>query len=241
MPSRPRSRLFVSALKGLFEGLVGLAFPPVCLGCGERVDSPRRVLCLPCIRSADRADPAEIAVRIARLPQAGQAVDFAFALWIFDKGGILQEVHHALKYGNRPAYGLALGEILGAALLRIFRPQPDVIVPVPLHASRLYERGYNQSERLAAGISRMLHVAVDASLLVRTRSTRSQTALSREDRWKNLSDAFETPVPEALEGRRVLLVDDVLTTGATCGAAARALKDAGAVCVDLAALALART
>lgn len=225
------------------RGLTDLAFPPTCLGCGDRVARPETILCLPCIRSVDRAEEVEIEARLRRLPEAGEAVDYAFALWIFDKGGILQQVHHALKYGNRPSYGYLLGEVIGAVLIQKYerRPLPELIIPIPLHRSRLYERGYNQSERLAAGISRVLDLPVMDDVLVRIRSTASQTSLSRSSRWANLHGAFDLLDDERIAETSVLLVDDVLTTGATLGAAARRIKMAGAYSVDLATLALART
>lgn len=230
-------------LRSLAQGLLDVAFPPVCLGCGDRVGRPETILCLPCIRSVDRADETEIDERLRRLPEARTAIDYAFALWIFDKGGTLQHVHHALKYGNRPRYGYVLGEIVGAVLIQKYerRPRPDAIVPVPLHRSRLYERGYNQSERLAAGIARVLELPVLDEALGRTRSTASQTSLSRERRWRNLDGAFEVADTAIVTDRSLLLVDDVLTTGATAGAAAQALKEEGAFQVDLATLAMART
>lgn len=230
-------------LRPLAKGLLDLAFPPICLGCGDRVARPETILCLPCIRSVDRAEESEIDARLRRLPEARNAIDFAFSLWIFDKGGMLQAVHHALKYGNRPSYGYVLGEIVGAVLLQKYerRPSPDVILPIPLHRSRLYERGYNQSERLAAGISRVLAIPHDDCVLTRSRSTASQTKLSRDERWRNLAGAFEVAEENGVHDRSALLVDDVLTTGATAGAAAQALKMAGAFRVDLATLAMART
>ncbi|SRR5690606_3726501 len=225
------------------EGLLNLAFPPICLGCGERVAGSDMILCLPCLRAVDRAEESEVEARMQRLPEVREAIDYAFSLWIFDKGGILQQVHHALKYGNRPLYGVLLGEILGAVLQQKYerRPLPEVIVPIPLHRTRFYERGYNQSERLAAGIARALGVPAASDLLMRGRSTASQTRLSRAERWKNLSGAFEVPDPSQVRDASILLVDDVLTTGATAGAAAQSLKQAGAFRVDLVTLAMART
>lgn len=232
-----------SLLSRVFRGLIDLAFPATCLGCGERVARPQSILCLPCIRAVDRADEMEIDERLRRLPEAREAVDFAFALWIFDKGGILQHVHHALKYGNRPTYGVLLGQIIGTALVQKYerRPPPEIIVPVPLHRSRLYERGYNQSERLAAGIADAMHLPIEDGILKRPRPTSSQTRLSREKRWVNLDGAFCVAEDAEIDGRSVLLVDDVLTTGATAGAAAHALKERRAYRVDLATLAFART
>lgn len=199
-------------------------------------------LCLPCLKSVDRAELYEIDERLSRLPAARQAIDFAFSLWLFDKGGLLQDVHHALKYGNRPSYGRILGEVLGRSFLDVWddRPLPSLIIPIPLHRLRYYERGYNQSEMLAQGVSVATGIPLSTSVLSRRKPTRSQTRLSRKNRWANLAGAFDVAEAAAVEGQKVLLVDDVLTTGSTAGVAAQALKDAGAEYVHLATLAMAR-
>src|SRR5690606_16767021 len=165
--------------------------------------------------------------------------DHAFALWLFDEGTTLQRVQHAVKYHNRPTLGVRLGRWIGEGLRERRVPTPDLIVPVPLHRVRRLERGYNQSERLARGIADILDAEVDDDLLVRRRATRSQTSLDKQARWRNVAEAFALSDPAAVAGRRVLLVDDVITTGATVVAAAAPLREAGAV-VDLAVLACTR-
>ncbi|MEX2401538.1 MAG: phosphoribosyltransferase family protein [Rhodothermales bacterium] len=241
--TRERLRQAVVGLRALGDGLLHLALPPFCLSCGNNVPDASTLLCFACIRSADRADADDVRERLDRLPAARKAIDMAYALWIFDKGGFLQHVHQALKYGNRPHYGLYLGRILGCAYERtlVRHPPPDVLVPIPLHRSRLYERGYNQSDYLARGVAAVLDRPIDADRLQRPRPTRSQTRLSRSARWENLRDAFVVTDAAAVTDRRVLLVDDILTTGATVGAAAHALLEAGAAAVDVVALGLART
>lgn len=236
-------RGFVRYLADIGEGIVGLAYPPRCLGCGDRLFEARTLLCLTCFHGIDRPSPKEADERLQRLPQARSALDSVSCLWVFDKGGALQAVHQALKYGNRPSYGVTLGEPLAAVYHDSCEGASgvDIIIPIPLHRSRLLERGYNQSEMLANGAALILGAPVHARLLVRDRPTKTQTALTRANRWDNLDGAFRVVDPAVVEGRHVLLVDDVLTTGSTAGAAAKALKTAGAARVDLATMALART
>ena len=159
---------------------------------------------------------------------------------LFDEGGTVQRLQHLLKYGNRPAYGHALGRLIGAAYRDTTAPEPALVVPVPLHRIRRYERGYNQSAMLARGVGQALAVPTAETLLTRPRATASQTNLSRLRRWENVAGAFAVMQPEAVAGRSLLLIDDVLTTGATLTAAAMALKQAGASSVHVATLALAR-
>lgn len=226
-------------ISDLVAGLLDVLYPPRCLGCSGRPESPSLPLCPACLRQLDTAPPMNVAARIDRLPAAWGTAHGAHAMWVFDKGGALQAVQHALKYGDRPAYGIALGELLGTSYLRAGWPPPDGVVPVPLHRLRLLERGYNQAEMLARGVATTCEATVYPELLDRHRATRSQTSLSRDARWKNVSDAFEATVP--IDGGAWLVVDDVLTTGATAMACALALREAGAECITIATLCLART
>lgn len=227
----------------LARALVGLTYPPRCLGCGDRLFEASALLCVTCFLGIDRASAMEVQARLRRLPQAEAALDRVACLWIFDKGGAMQAVHQALKYGNRPSYGITLGGPIGAMFLEEFAGAAsiDLIIPIPLHQARLYERGYNQSAMLAYGAAKVIGRPVLVGTLIRPRPTRTQTALQRSSRWENLVGAFRVTDPAAIAGRNLLLIDDVLTTGSTAGAAAKVLREAGATRVDLAALALART
>ncbi len=227
----------------LGKGVVGLAYPPRCLGCSDRLFDARSLLCLTCFHGIDRASDLDVQARLARLPQARAALDSVVCLWIFDKGGAMQAVHQALKYGNRPSYGVMLGEPVGAYFLEActYAAPVDLILPIPLHRARLHERGYNQSEMLALGAAKIIRAPVLTSVLVRPRPTKTQTALKRSSRWENLAGAFRVTDSNVIAGRRLLLIDDVMTTGSTAGAAANALREAGAARVDVATLALART
>lgn len=178
-----------------------------------------------------------VAARLDRLPVGRGAIHRALALWIFDKHGTLQAVQHALKYRSRPRYGVPLGHLVGEAYAEA-HPPPEGVVPVPLHTTRRLERGYNQSRTLGRGVAHALEVPLRSDLLARPRPTRSQTNLSRSARWQNVRDAFSAS-DDAADGHW-LLVDDILTTGSTCVAAAQTLHDAGAEAVSLATLALAR-
>lgn len=156
---------------------------------------------------------------------------------MFDKESTLQDVQHALKYKNRPKYGVPLGRLLGKVVSERVNT-PDGVIPIPLHHVRRLERGYNQSTMLARGVAEELGCPCRTDVLARPRPTRSQTGLSREERWKNVQEAF-TAEEEAANGSWVV-VDDILTTGSTAVAAAQTLADAGADSLSLATLGLAR-
>ncbi|PSQ82032.1 MAG: amidophosphoribosyltransferase [Bacteroidetes bacterium QS_1_63_11] len=203
----------------LGRGLLDAIYPPRCLGCGTRPESPQLPLCPRCLQSLERAPEMGVAARLDRLPAGGGVFAGATALWVFDEGGTLQAVQHALKYRNRPRYGVPLGRLMGEAFAERY-PCPDGIVPVPLHRTRA------------------LGCASRPDLLSRPRATRSQTGLSREERWRNVRDSFAAD-PDCAEGRW-LVVDDVLTTGSTAVAAGQTLAAAGAEKLYLMTLGLAR-
>ena len=237
--SHPKA-LATQALRGLQrvgKGLLDLVYPSRCLGCGARPESPHLPLCPRCLRGLERARPTEVAARLGRLPTGGRDIERAHALWVFDKGGTLQAVQHALKYENRPRYGVPLGRLMGAAYVE-HHPSPDGVVPLPLHRTRRLERGYNQSIPLAEGAAARLECPCRPALLRRPHPTRSQTGLSRQARCANVQEAFRA-APACAEGRW-LLVDDVLTTGSTVAAAARALRAAGAEAASVLTLGVAR-
>ena len=227
----------VDGIRGLGRGVLNVIYPPRCLGCGARPESPQLPLCPQCLQSLERAPEMGVAARLERLPVGSGMFAGAMALWVYDKGGALQAVQHALKYGNRPFYGVPLGRLMGEAFSERY-PCPDGVVPVPLHKTRRLERGYNQSASLAEGTADALGCPARPDLLARPRVTRSQTGLSREERWRNVRDSFAA-APNCAGGQW-LIVDDVLTTGSTAVAAGQTLAEAGADELFLMTLGLAR-
>jgi ComF family protein len=147
----------------------------------------------------------------------------------------LQDAIHLFKYHRKVALAGALGELMNTAWTDI--PEVDTVIPVPLHPSRLREREFNQSLLLADRVARSLHRPVSWTALLRVRATEPQTELRRAGRLKNLRRAFIVPDQARVAGKRILLVDDVLTTGTTVNECAKALRKAGAGQVYVATLA----
>jgi ComF family protein len=215
-------------LQSLSDGVLGLLFPDRCAGCGQ----PGHLLCSRC-RATLRAYPRQaLALHFAQQPSL---LDMVAVGYVFE--GVLRDAIHSLKYERIRRMAEPLGELLvertqGDPL------QADAVVPVPLHARRMNERGFNQSELLAAPLARHYGLPLLGHALNRQRDTAHQVGLDARARLDNVREAFvwthKTPPPA-----RVVLVDDVLTTGATLIACAQALRRAGAH--EVRALVLARS
>ena len=232
MPAPPA---MPSPLRSLADAVIGLVYPNLCLGCGQRLESSEALpVCAGCLRRLPEA-PESAALDQIRQREAGAAIRAATALWAYDESGTVQRIQHALKYGGQPSLGRPLGRLMAGA----WRDRGvGLVIPVPLSRPRFLERGYNQSNALAEGVGEALEVRVATDLLRRSRPTRTQTRLSAPERWANVAGAFSVADAAVLTGTHVLLIDDVLTTGATLTAAAQALREAGAN-VDAAVLAFA--
>jgi ComF family protein len=217
--------------------LYEFVFTPVCCHCGAPLSFPERFLCPSCwaaLRVLDRADPL-YGEALWRLTAQGEC-DGLVSLFAFVQGSPVQSLLHELKYRGRAGAGLRLGRMLGRAAGR----EGDIAVPVPLHRVRRRERGFNQSAVLCRGMSAESGIPVGEHVK-RIRRTPSQTSLGEEARRANVEGAFalRRGVKHLVAGRSVLLVDDVMTTGATVRACARVLKDGGARHVVVCTVALA--
>jgi ComF family protein len=141
--------------------------------------------------------------------------------------GIIRTRIHQFKFGAQMEWTPALVELLRIAYAGLGLSSPDLIVPVPLHPNRLKERGFNQSGLLAGELARKIKVPVSFDTIVRKKQTAPQTRLSRRERLKNVKGTFEIPNAQRVRGRRVLLIDDVFTTGTTLNECAKVLKRKG--------------
>ena len=220
-------------LHSLGSGLLRLLYPPVCVGCGALASAESLPLCPLCTGHLERADVEELRGFLEREGVRPEA----FALWRFDRGGAFQAVHHALKYGGRARYGTAMGRLVGQAFGARLR---GTLVPIPLHRRRYLERGYNQSTLIAEGIAEQTGLPVAEGWLRRPTYAETQTRLGRRERTVNVRTAFAVPEGAPVAGASVVLVDDILTTGATLLAAADALRAAEAASVQFVAVAWAR-
>jgi ComF family protein len=159
------------------------------------------------------------------------------ACYRFSKSGRVQHLLHELKYNDHPEIGIVLGRVYGDKLMTFGYAQDfEVIIPVPLHPSRLRKRGYNQSAKFAEGLSEKLAIPFSDQIMSRKLKTETQTRKSKLHRWENMDEVFKVDNPSEIEGKSILLVDDVITTGSTLEACALVLlksgiKDVSVVCI----------
>ena len=219
-PNRARNR----ALRRFLDVLLVFLFPDSCISCGASLAAGRRHLCSSCLCGL-RARPGSLALPDSGGPQE-RASSEAPIFYALEFEGATRAMIHALKYQGRTSIAPDLAHLAVPAALRACVTPPDVIVPVPLHTIRFRERGFNQSELLATHLARFIGVPARRAL-VRTRHTPPQAGLPRRQRLAIAQDTFRAAEGNDRPGR-VLLLDDVATTGATLAAASLELIRAGA-------------
>jgi ComF family protein len=236
------SRCKVFHFKDIGDDFLSLFFPRLCLACRVHLVRGERVLCTECLLSMARTD-----FHLKRNNTLEQAfwgrcmVERAAAFSVYNRGSRIRKLIHALKYNGRTEIGKMLGDLYGNVLKESgFMEDIDIIVTVPLHPVRQRQRGYNQSDYIASGLSEATGVKVKKNVIRRADQTGSQTKRGRYERWENVKGLFFVPDPEAITGKHILVVDDVITTGSTMEACVNALHDAGEVKVSLVALAAAQ-
>jgi ComF family protein len=225
-------------LQSLLHSILYFIYPPLCISCGRLLDSGREHVCPDCwsaITPVTRDLSLFLETRNKLL--VSRVIDELISLFVFEKEGPFQKIAHALKYSGVQQLGLDLGRRLGS-LIQAEGISADVLVPVPLHKRKLRERGFNQSLLIARGVSEVTGIPVQADLVHRCRWTQTQTALSKEERKENVENAFQCGKSD-IGGLRVIVVDDVITTGATIVAVAMVLRSSGARSVIAISAALA--
>lgn len=230
----------VTYIHHIWTDLISLFYPNLCAACGEQAPPHGEVICISCLYKLPKTgfhlqkENAFTARFWGRLP-----LETGAALFFFAKGSRTQELIHRLKYKNRQEIGVQMGKLYGTELQESeeFR-QVDLIVPVPLHPKKEWARGYNQSALFARGLSESLKKPWLRNGLQRKVYAESQTQKSRTERLENIAQAFSVGDVAAIQGKHVLLVDDVLTTGATLEACGLRLLEVPEVRISMATLAI---
>ncbi|MDR0436691.1 MAG: ComF family protein [Bacteroidales bacterium] len=227
----------------MLKDLVNLLYPLQCLACEKTLHQNETLICLECLFHLPKTnfhnDPSNA---VCRLFWGRAKVEMATAFLFFSKSGKVQHLIHQLKYNKKPEIGIYLGKLFGKDLLKSLNFQGiDVIIPVPLHPKKIKIRGYNQSDKIAFGLSQTMNVSVDTISFVRGIATETQTRKNRFSRWENVKDVFAVADENTLKNKHILLVDDVITTGATIEGCIRKLTAIEGVRVSVVSLAIPTT
>lgn len=223
-----------------FQDFLSIIYPHNCAACGADVLGKRHLLCWNCLKSLPltgfETQPTNLVSQlfVGRMP-----VEMASALLFFSKDSKVQHLIHQVKYKGKKDLGHYLGTLMGHAILQAHWGELDFIVPVPLNKKKAAKRGFNQAKILADGISEVMQKPVAEVALVRSKFTETQTHKNRMSRWQNVEDVFELGDTKGFENKRVLLVDDVVTTGATLEACGQKLLQINGLRLKVAALAYA--
>jgi len=216
-----------------------LFFPHICVGCGTDVLGMKAVLCIKCVNRLPVTNFHLYAEnQVEKIFRGRLPISQATSLCYFSKDSLIQRLLHQLKYKGNKEVGYFAGRLMGIAIRQSETyDSVDALIPLPLFASREKKRGYNQAAVLCDGISAITGVPVLKNVISRLTSTETQTHKNRIERWLNMEGRFELRDPEAIKNKHVLLVDDVLTTGATLEACGHELLQAENTTVSIATLA----
>lgn len=218
-----------------------LFFPQLCLACREQTPVRGEVVCLTCRHELPFTGQEQLAENAFTERFWGRVpLETGTALLYFSKSGKVQQLIHQLKYHEQAEVGVALGRWLGGRLKKASHlPPVDGLVPVPLHPRKQHQRGYNQAERIATGLAEVLEIPVYTDVLTRPDYALSQTQKSRIDRLESVQQAFALNPRTRLTHQHLMLVDDVLTTGATLEACAQQLLQLEGIKISMVTLAMA--
>jgi ComF family protein len=218
-----------------------LFYPPLCATCSNVLLNQESHVCTACLYNMPRTNfHLDTHNPMAQVFWGRVKVENAAAMYYFEKGSKCRKILHQIKYRGKRELARYIGSIYGTELLRSGRyTDIEVILPVPLHHSKFKKRGFNQSAWFAKGLSEILARPLLDGVLIRSLGAETQTGKSRIERWENVKDNFRVTHPEMIENKHALLVDDVVTTGATLEACACALLSNPGVRVSILTLAYA--
>ena len=225
----------------ILSDLLWILFPELCASCDKALNSGETCLCTYCRLHLPKTNfHLEKENALVKHFWGKVDVNAAAAYYYFNKGEKVQHLIHQLKYKGKREVGIFVGEAYGTELKpSVLFGNADIVVPVPLHASKLRARGFNQSDFFAEGLSKAMDIPFSADALIKNLPTETQTRKHRYERYENVDRVFELNKPALMEGKHVLLVDDVITTGSTLTSCAEAILELPGTQVSIAAMACA--
>jgi ComF family protein len=207
----------MSYIYDLWDDFISLLFPRLCYGCGNHLMRNENLICTECYVTIPRTNYHKMEENpVAQIFWGRCMIERAAAFSYYNKGSRIRNLIHNMKYKGVKEVGYELGRIYGLSFRGSdFVSGIDLIVPVPLHPSKIRMRGFNQSECISAGIADATGLIVNTAAIVRVTGSSTQTKRSRYDRWTNVEGIFSVTDPDLIKGKHILLIDDVITTGST--------------------------
>ena len=215
-------------------------FISTCSYCYKRIFSSDHIFCLECHGLLPRtyfnfSENNPVADKLRSFIKLAAAGSFLF----YNESEMVQKILWEIKYNGNTQLAKEIGRLAAARYEDKFRQTVDMLIPIPLHKAKLQLRGYNQSAIFAEGMSEILKISCNGDILKRRKQTTSQTHLNRVDRFQNLNQAFHVEKKDSIKGKNLVLIDDVVTTGATLISAGQSLLDAGCASLSIYTLAVA--
>lgn len=225
----------MNVLKDIYH----IFYPDLCFGCKKHLTLNENTICLHCRHNLPLTNFSSLKDNLVEKVFYGRVpIENATALFYYFKKSSLQEIIHALKYKNQQKIGSIFGNWLGDELLESNRFKSiDFIIPVPLHKNKQKKRGYNQVTTFGQSLSEKLSVPFKEDILLRESYTATQTKKVRLDRWKNVQELFIVENLKSLENKHILIIDDIITTGATLEACCLAFKNVKNIKISIASIA----
>lgn len=224
----------------MLKPLVNLFFPKVCYACYNLLSDNEHTICVECRHNLPVTNFHFNNDDTVKKMLYGRAkIEYGTALFRFEKKGLVQQLIHGLKYKGYESIGIVLGDWLGSELKTIKHYNTiDIVIPVPLHNKKLKKRGYNQVSKFAQHIALALHADYRDDILLKTTNTKSQTTKKRFARWNNDETLFMLDKKTAIKNKHILLVDDIITTGATLESCIQILNQAENIKISIATMAI---
>ncbi len=229
---------------GLFDSFISLFFPERCIHCGKPLNKNEHYICSTCRSDLPYTHFAKFNDNLLTRSFWGRIpVQTAYSYLHYYKHSAVQQILYKIKYQNSPELASYFGEEFGHKLLQLnyHKVGIDIFLPVPLHPHKQKIRGYNQSEQLAIGLSKVLDKPIETKAIIRSVFTKTQTKLSGHQRWQNVKGIFKIITPKKLENKHVAIIDDVLTTGATIESLTQTLLRIRNIRISILTLATAKT
>jgi len=222
----------------MISDFISLLFPRCCVVSGKPLARGEQFISFEVVASLSRYDLHASNENLYRKFLGLVNIEYVWAHYKFSKKSNVQKLMHQIKYNNVPELGELSGRWLGDAI-QALKPNIDLIIPVPMHPAKRRKRGYNQADYIAKGVAEILHIEWNPEIMTKIKNTSTQTKKGRKERFDNARNIYQVKNQKMLAGKRVLIVDDVISTGATIGQCAQLLIESGCASVSVAALAAA--